>query len=179
MGKGMRRGMRGTQGERPLVFDAGRSVPLCFGVVLLGLIVQCASWIKGDTLVFPGVPAILRAFFRLLGEGRTWTQIGVTLGHLAATLGIASVIGILLGLAQGLSAFVYRLFRPLMSFLRAIPMIVLTVIVMVMTVYERVPVAASSAGRAQRWAARSPSAWRRAFSSSMPSSVAWMARVPA
>ena len=115
----------------------------CLGVVLLGLLVQAAGWMKGDALVFPGVPRILRAFFRLLGEARTWRQIGVTMGHLALTLLLSAGIGTALGLAEGLSPFLYRLLRPLMVFLRAIPMIVLTVIMMVLTSYGRVPVAAS------------------------------------
>ena len=116
----------------------------CLGILLLGMIIQAASWIKGDTLVFPGVPRILAAFFRLLGEGRTWQQIGVTMGHLALTMAVSTSAGVALGLAQGLSDFVRRILRPLMVFLRAIPMIVLTVIIMVMTAYDRVPVTASS-----------------------------------
>ena len=116
----------------------------CLGILLLGLLIQSASWIKGDVLVFPGVPRILRAFFRLLTESRTWQQIGVTLGHLALTLAISTLIGVAIGLPQGMNEFIYRLFRPVMVFLRAIPMIVLTVIIMVLTTYDRVPVAASS-----------------------------------
>ena len=53
------------------------------GILLLGAVIQCASLLKGDTLVFPGVPRILGAFFRLLGEERTWQQISVTMGHLS------------------------------------------------------------------------------------------------
>ncbi len=113
------------------------------GILLLGLLIQGASWMKGDALVFPGVLPILRAFFRLLGEARTWQQMGVTLLHLAETLLISAAAGVALGLAQGLSPFLYRLLRPLMILLRAIPMIVLTVIIMVITSYDRVPVAAS------------------------------------
>ncbi len=116
----------------------------CLGILLLGALIQAASWLKGDALVFPGVPRILHAFFRLLGEEKTWLQIGVTLLHLVQTLIFSAVSGAALGLAQGLSGFVFRLFRPLMTFLRAIPMIVLTVIVMVLIPYDRVPVTASS-----------------------------------
>ena len=122
---------------------AGEWTAVCLGVILLGMIVQAAGWMKGDALVFPGVPRILRAFFRLLGSGNVWRQIGVTMGHLALTLAISTVIGVLIGLAEGLSDFVYRLLRPTMVFLRAMPMIVLTVIIMVITSYDRVPVAAS------------------------------------
>jgi len=114
------------------------------GILLLAGLIEAASLVKGDRLVFPGVLPILRAFFRLLGEAATWQKIGVTLGHLALTMAVSTVTGVGLGLWQGLNDFVYRMFRPLMTFLRAIPMIVLTVIIMVLTAYERVPVAASS-----------------------------------
>lgn len=123
----------------------GTKIASCLaGVFLLGFAITLAGWIRGDQLVFPSVPQILRAFFRLLGEARTWQQIGVTLGHLAVTLLISTAVGTALGLAEGLSPLVFRLLRPLMVFLRAMPMIVLVVIIMVITSYDRVPVAASS-----------------------------------
>jgi ABC-type nitrate/sulfonate/bicarbonate transport system, permease component len=59
-------------------------------------------------------------------------------------LAAASVAGTLLGAAQGKSPFVRSLLRPLMILLRSIPMIVMTVIIMVLTRYERVPLIASS-----------------------------------
>ena len=121
-----------------------QAIAFGLGILLLGILIQAASWIKGDTLVFPGVLSILRAFFRLLGQEKTWQQMSVTLGQLILTLVISTAAGTGIGLAQGLSSFAYRLFQPIMAFLRAIPMIVLTVIIMVLTVYARVPVAASS-----------------------------------
>ena len=116
----------------------------CLGLLLMGMLIQAASRMKGDALVFPGVPRILSAFFRLISTEKTWLQIGVTLGHLVQTLAVSTAAGILLGLLQGLNGFVYRMLRPLTAFLRAIPMIVLTVIIMVMTSYGRVPVTAGS-----------------------------------
>ena len=104
--------------------------------------IQAAGRLKGDRLVFPGVDEILRAFIRLLGEGKTWRQTGVTLLHLAEALAVSTVTGTALGLAQGSSPFVRMVMKPLMSLLRSIPMIVMTVIVMVLTKYERVPLIA-------------------------------------
>lgn len=116
----------------------------CLGIVLVGLLIQAAGWIKGDALVFPGVPRIIGTFFRLLGEERTWRQIAVTLGHLVLTMAISTAAGVIIGLAEGLSPFIRRLLQPLMTLLRSIPMIVLTVIIMILTSYDRVPAAASS-----------------------------------
>ena len=115
----------------------------CLGIVLIGCLMQAAGAIKGDTLVFPEVPAILRAFVRLLGRGETWRMLGTTMKHVAASMAIATVVGVGLGLLMGQIRFVRGLLTPLMALLRALPMIVLIVMVMVMTRYERVPVTAS------------------------------------
>ena len=116
----------------------------CLGILLVGVLIQAAGWLKGDRLVFPDVGEILRAFVRLLGEEKTWRQIGVTMLHLAEALAASAVIGTSLGLAQGRSSFVRNLLRPLMNLLRSIPMIVMTVIIMVLTKYDRVPLIASA-----------------------------------
>ena len=114
------------------------------GILLVGGLIQAAGWLKGDKLVFPGVGEILQAFVRMLGEERTWKQIGTTLIHLAEALAAAAVIGTALGLAQGKSSFVRALLKPLMTLLRSIPMIVMTVIIMVLAKYEKVPLIATS-----------------------------------
>ena len=120
------------------------TLAFCLGILLVGGLIQAAGWLKGDKLVFPGVGEILQAFVRMLGEERTWKQIGTTLIHLAEALAAAAVIGTALGLAQGKSSFVRVLLKPLMTLLRSIPMIVMTVIIMVLTKYDRVPLIASA-----------------------------------
>ena len=116
----------------------------CLGIVLVGVLIQAAGWLKGDSLVFPDVGEILHVFFRLLCEGKTWRMIGTTLTHLAEALAISTVIGVVLGLIQGRSAFLRAMLRPLMILLRSIPMIVMTVIIMVLMKYDRVPLTATS-----------------------------------
>ncbi len=116
----------------------------CLGILLTAGLIQAAGWLKGDRLVFPDVGEILRAFVRLLGEEKTWRQIGVTLLHLAEALAASAVIGTALGLAQGRNRFVRNLLKPLMILLRSIPMIVMAVIIMVLTKYDRVPLIAST-----------------------------------
>ena len=121
-----------------------RTAAFCLGILLVGFLIQAAGWLKGDRLVFPGLGEILGAFFRLLGTGRTWLLIGNTLLHLLEALAVSAVAGTVLGLLQGRSAFVQNLLKPLMIFLRSIPMIVMTIIIMVLTRYERVPLIATS-----------------------------------
>ena len=120
------------------------TLAFCLGILLVGALVQAAGWMKGDRLVFPGVGEILAAFVRLLGTGRVWKQIGSTLLHLAEALLVSSIAGTALGLVQGRSPFARSLLRPLMILLRSVPMIVMTVIIMVLTKYEKVPLIATS-----------------------------------
>lgn len=119
------------------------TLTFCLGIVLLGCLMQSGSALKGDALVFPGVPEILKAFGRLLTTGRTYLLIWTTLKHLLAALAVATVLGVALGLLQGLSRFFRTLLRPTMILLRSMPMIVLILIVMVVLKYEHVPLVAS------------------------------------
>ena len=114
------------------------------GIVLIGCLIQAAGWMRHDSLVFPGLAEILKAFFRLVGEAHTYRLIATTLGHLLQALVLASVVGIPIGMAEGSSGFVYRLLRPLMILLRSVPVIVMVVIIMVMTKYDYVPLIATS-----------------------------------
>ena len=114
------------------------------GIILIGCLIQAAGWMKNDRLVFPNVIEILRAFFRLITEARTYTLIWTTLRHLLIALAVSTLIGIPLGLAEGFSDFIRTLFKPLMTLLRSIPMVVLVVIIMVLTKYERVPMIGTS-----------------------------------
>ncbi len=123
---------------------AKESFVFFLGILLIGCLIQAAGWAKNDRLVFPDVLEILRAFFRLLSEKQTYLKIWVTLRHLLQALAVSSIIGITVGLAEGLSDFVRTLLRPLMIMLRSIPMIVLVVVIMVMTKYDRVPLIATS-----------------------------------
>lgn len=116
----------------------------CLGILLIGALVQLAGAIKGDDLVFPGVGEILRAFGRLVTEPGTYRLILTTLQHLLLSMAFSTVIGVVLGLMQGMSRFMRTLLSPLMIFLRSLPMIVLIVIIMVVAKYKYVPVIAST-----------------------------------
>lgn len=123
---------------------AREALTSCLGILLIGCLIQAAGWLRGDSLVFPGLPEILRACLRLLRSGDTYYRLWVTLRHLLWAMAVATAVGLPLGLAEGVSDFVHALLRPLMIVLRAIPMIVMVVIIMVLTRYERVPVIATA-----------------------------------
>ncbi|MCR5760478.1 MAG: ABC transporter permease subunit [Sphaerochaetaceae bacterium] len=114
------------------------------GIILIGCLIQAAGWLKGDTLVFPNVIEILKAFVNLLKKEETYAKILVTLKDLLFSLLISSALGITFGVLEGRSPFFRALIRPLKILLRSIPMVIMVVIIMVLTDYERVPVIATS-----------------------------------
>lgn len=114
------------------------------GIILIGCLIQAAGWIKNDKLVFPDVAEILRAFFRLLSTPKTWLLIRTTLLHLLSAMTVSTVLGLMIGMAEGASDFIRILLRPLMVMLRSIPMLMLVVIIMVLTSYDRVPLIGTS-----------------------------------
>ena len=121
-----------------------QTLTFCLGIILIGCLMQAAGRMKNDRLVFPDVSAILRAFFDLLGTRETYRKIWVTLVHLLKALAMASLLGTGLGILEGISDFIRTLLRPMMMLLRSIPMIVLVVIIMVLTKYDRVPLIATT-----------------------------------
>ena len=120
----------------------GETLPFCLGILLIAFLIQAAGWLKGDRLVFPSTLEILKAFFRLLCEGRTWLLIRTTLLHLLEAVAVSTLLGLAIGTAEGMSPFIRTLLKPLMILLRSIPMIILVVIIMVLFRYERVPLVA-------------------------------------
>ena len=104
----------------------------CLGILLAGGLMQALHAFRGGSAVIPGGDAIVRAFWQLVREGAVWRQTAVTLRHLVEALLLSTVIGVLIGMAEGASDFVRTLFRPIMFMLRSIPMIVMVVAVMIL-----------------------------------------------
>ena len=120
------------------------ALPFCLGILLIAFLIQVAGWVKGDRLVFPSAPDILLTFFRLLGESRTYLLIRTTLFHLLDAVVVSTLLGVVIGMAEGMNSFIRILLKPLMILLRSVPMIVLVVIIMVLFRYDRVPLVAPS-----------------------------------
>ena len=115
----------------------------CLGLILIGVLLQTGGMLKGNRVVFPGLPEIGQALFRLLGDPATYRKIGITLLHVTEALVISSAFGILAGLAEGLSEWIHSFLRPLMILIRSIPMIVLVILIMSIQNYRSVPVTAA------------------------------------
>ena len=120
-------------------------ISFCLGIVLILLLVQAGGSLHGNRIVFPDVREIGEAFLRLLRSGDTYAAIAVTMVHLAETLAISFAIGILIGIAEGLSGRIRAGLKPTMILIRSLPMIILVILTMTVLPYDRVPIAAGSA----------------------------------
>ena len=119
-------------------------VTTAIGVLLIAVLIQALGLLRQDRLVFPDITEIMRAFVRLLGEVSTYRMLLTTFTHLLTALIISAAAGVSIGFLEGLHHRVDRLLRPLMTFLRSVPMIVLIIITMVVSDYSHVPVIAAS-----------------------------------
>ena len=118
-------------------------IAFCLGLILIGVLLQAGGMLKGNRVVFPGLPEIGQALLRLFGNPDTYRKIGNTLLHVIEALAISAGIGILAGLAEGLSEWIHSFLRPLMILVRSIPMIVLVILIMSVQSYRSVPVTAA------------------------------------
>lgn len=118
-------------------------ISFCMGLILIAVLFQAEGMMKGNRVVFPGLPEIGQALFRLLRNAATYKKIGTTLLHMMEALILSAGIGIFIGLAEGVSEWIHSFLRPLMILIRSIPMIVLVILIMSVLNYRSVPVTAS------------------------------------
>jgi len=81
------------------------------------------GWI--NPVFFSSPTRIIRSAIDLLGSGRLNDDIQVTLLGFFFALGVATGLGVLVGISVGLSDILYRLFDPIIVALNALPKIVL------------------------------------------------------
>ena len=113
------------------------------GIFLLLALILVLRAAKGGLVIFPEPAEVLRTFFRILGEGKTYRLIGTTVANVLISLAAAVLIGGTLGFLEGVYPFFKALMKPVMSLLRTMPMIVLIILIMVLfpdRKYRYVPV---------------------------------------
>ncbi len=112
----------------------------CFGIILIGVIIQLFAIVKNDTALFPNVWDVLVCFFKLLGDGNTYIYFGNTLLELLLSIIIATIFGIGLGALAGFNKMIEKILKPFMILFRSLPMIILIVILWLIINKDVVPV---------------------------------------
>lgn len=108
--------------SRMLTRASRAGVPSQAAVVLVALAmwqVVSATGINSNTL--PSFTEVGSASLRLLSDGATWVAVRDTYVALAASIGLAFVIAVPLGVLIGRVQFAYRSTRFLVDFLRTVP----------------------------------------------------------
>ena len=111
----------------------GEWIAAVLGVGLILALFQAGSVLYGKPAVFPPVDEIGRSLLNLLSQGKTYVKIGTTLGHVAEALAVSCLLGVVVGIAEGLIPYLHSLMRPLHAMLRSTPMIVMVIIIMVLS----------------------------------------------
>lgn len=99
-----------------------------WGRRILTAAVWLAIWqgiylIIGKDIYFPSPAAVARAFFGLMTDGKAWIVIGWSIYRTVLAIFLSTALGIILGMACGLSRALYGLFNPLVVTLKSTPVI--------------------------------------------------------
>lgn len=112
-----------------------RLAPLALGLaVLVLLLVAWKAYVEVfdvSRFVLPPPDAVGRATVDLLGEGRTWTHLWVTLQEILAGFAIATVLGIVAGVVMGEIRLLDRTFTPYLVALQVLPKVAIIPILLV------------------------------------------------
>lgn len=97
------------------------------GVILLLFIIQLISFIINDNLIFPNILDIIKEIFNIFSNKLFYINLLNTLLELMISLLISILLGTILGLLSGKIKEIGMIFKPIISFLRCIPIIVIII----------------------------------------------------
>ena len=111
----------------------------CLGVLLVAVIFEIISLSLNDAVIIPSLGVVIKDFFILLGKGETYVFVGYTLLDLVISLVISIILGLALGALVGIKPVLYKIFKPLMSLLRILPVIIFIILIMLFNEIRYVP----------------------------------------
>ncbi len=97
------------------------------GIILLFLLIELLSLIINNPLIFPNIFVIFKEIFIILTNGSFYISLGTTILELFISIIIVFILGITLGLIAGINQNISIILKPIMSFLRCIPIIVIII----------------------------------------------------
>lgn len=113
----------------------------CLGIILVAVLYQLYSVYINKELFVPNLLDVFKSLFNLLGEKDTYKSICNTLFHLLEALSISFIIGLILGIISALVRPLYKIFKPLVSIFRILPIIIIIVVLLVSSVeLKKIPV---------------------------------------
>lgn len=100
------------------------------GIIIILLLISLIGLIKDNSIVFPSVWEIIKAFFKILGDGNTYKYIGITILDFLIVILISSILGIGLGILSGFNDYSKGILKPFIIIARSMPMVIIIVIIM-------------------------------------------------
>ncbi len=98
-------------------------------VILFWIVVWEAVYLLiGRDIYFPSPASVVVAFFRLLMEKNTWVIIGWSTYRTLFAIIASAVLGVIIGMACGLSRVMYDFVNPLMVILKSTPVVSVIII---------------------------------------------------
>lgn len=94
---------------------------LCTPLVMLGIWHLASSLELVSPALLPSVGKVFRALFNLIITGSVFPDFGMTVLRMGAGLGLASIVGVSLGLAMGTFRPLYHATIPAVDFFRSVP----------------------------------------------------------
>lgn len=119
---------------------ARRFLSFLSGVLFILLIWKAAALVVGSSFLMPPPETAFRRLFEMVPEPRFWRALGATALRSLYGFFISFVSGVLVGAAAGLFLPFRRLVKPLLSVLRAIPVMSVILLGMLWFVTDLVPV---------------------------------------
>ncbi len=108
-------------------------------VLLFIFMIQVIGFIIHNEILLPSVWQIIKRFFKLLGTGKTYLYIGMTLKNLVISLVISFAIGMIFGILAGVFPYVRIFLKPWITILRSIPLASSLVIFMILCGFAKTP----------------------------------------
>ena len=114
------------------------------GILLVLVLLFILNKTTDNYVIFPKISTILKRFFKLLGNKKTYKYFNISSLELIVALLFSSLFGTIFGTLGGLRYEFDLVMKPLITILKSIPMIILIVIVMLVaprgdTLYSNVP----------------------------------------
>lgn len=100
------------------------------GILIIVIFISIIGLIKDNQVVFPSVFKIMESFFSLLGNGKTYQFIGISILDFIIALLVSSILGLGLGILSGFNDIAKGILKPFMIVFRSLPMVIIIVIIM-------------------------------------------------
>lgn len=111
-----------------------------YAVIFLLAVWKMVSLAAGSPFIFPGPETTLFALWHLLGQPEFWPALGYTVSRGLLGFFISCLLGLIFGLAGGLSRTIFGLLQPIMTVIRSTPVMSVVILAIIWTNSNLVPV---------------------------------------